>query len=1124
MAITKALMAAISSSDAGTGTGLFRKARAAATRVGYLGPSRYQLLVDGVSRTRNFDAETWSIIERDAGQSNELRIEMFGFTPEAGQVVTLGHGTIRNRLFVGPIVRASKVHRRLNEGRIIWACTVLDWNYDLAASASVSKKYTNLSGTAIAIDLMEEFAGAGTLTAPVSSPAATAANGAGLTAAGAYKWKVSFVAGSVESLAGPDSGTHNVPSAAAIDDPTTTPTAVAADGSNGLTVAGVYKWKVTFVTATGETLPGPETVSPYTVPAPVGVPTPGAGDASNVRNHSSADPNGGPTNGATYSYKITWYHGVESGPGPATSNVVSNGNDILIDHTAPQPTNAVLILYRTLANGSTYYLVSANAPDLVGTRFSAGTIRDYANDSLLNQAFQPPAPPASTDQEWVTLSGIPVSTQPNVTSRKLYRTVAGGGTFKLVTTIADNVSTTYVDSLPDGSLGANAPGSNTAGTQVRAQVALSSIPVSGSANVTARRIYRTLPSGSVFKLVGAIANNTATTFLDSVADGSLGEDEPAAGEPLFSTGHVQADLPVIDEIQFTMQSVASALQQLADRLGAYWYLDFDKSLHFFTEESGTAPVPITTSNRYTRSVTHEVDIETLKNRVWVEGDGSDLVAAVAIGGTSIPVADATQFAAGGTNYAKLEAQLITYTGKSLLEGGCVTGGLTGIAPSAPSAAFDVTAGNLSPGAYQYKTSFVSGAGETELSAASAPVSLAEVPPPANNQMSLFSLNAGGAVPGDEVYGYRVSFVTVAGETTANQDRTISVFAPHDAVVISNIPISTDPRVTARRLYRNASTGGSVSGPFYLLTTINNNVDTDYVDVSADGALGALAPPANTTAATGRMSVSSIAIGPTGTTSRKVYRTVANGTVFKLLTTIANNTGTTYADNTADGSLGADATGATIGAAPGDTTLRVTDLAKFPAAGWVRVGSQVIQYTGRSAATDAGTLTGIPASGPGAIVSEIPASSMVLVQPHLTGVAASGRYSVRHALRVGESVNILVLWQDETSQITNQRVREHYIQDRRLNLAGCAERGIAAGALLKDPRVTGTVVSTDPKLRGGAPLTITMAAWSIDAVVTVRSVAVTPSKLAHPVRSAMFSSRTIDDLFSELRAIREQLAR
>lgn len=59
---------------------------------------------------------------------------------------------------------------------------------------------------------------------------------------------------------------------------------------------------------------------------------------------------------------------------------------------------------------------------------------------------------------------------------------------------------------------------------------------------------------------------------------------------------------------------------------------------------------------------------------------------------------------------------------------------------------------------------------------------------------------------------------------------------------------------------------------------------------------------------GKVSVSSIAVGPTTVTaSRKVYRSTAGTTTpLKLLTTIADNTTTVYTDNIADASLGATA--------------------------------------------------------------------------------------------------------------------------------------------------------------------------------------------------------------------------
>lgn len=56
---------------------------------------------------------------------------------------------------------------------------------------------------------------------------------------------------------------------------------------------------------------------------------------------------------------------------------------------------------------------------------------------------------------------------------------------------------------------------------------------------------------------------------------------------------------------------------------------------------------------------------------------------------------------------------------------------------------------------------------------------------------------------------------------------------------------------------------------------------------------------------GKVHLTNIPIGPAGTTSRKVYRTVAgNAAPWKLVATIADNTTTTYDDNTDDASLGA----------------------------------------------------------------------------------------------------------------------------------------------------------------------------------------------------------------------------
>jgi len=60
----------------------------------------------------------------------------------------------------------------------------------------------------------------------------------------------------------------------------------------------------------------------------------------------------------------------------------------------------------------------------------------------------------------VELTGIPLGGA-LVTSRKLYRTTAGGSTYLLLATLADNTTTVYTDNIADASLGAGAPSTNT---------------------------------------------------------------------------------------------------------------------------------------------------------------------------------------------------------------------------------------------------------------------------------------------------------------------------------------------------------------------------------------------------------------------------------------------------------------------------------------------------------------------------------------------------------------------------------------------------------------------------------------------------------------------------------------
>jgi len=89
------------------------------------------------------------------------------------------------------------------------------------------------------------------------------------------------------------------------------------------------------------------------------------------------------------------------------------------------------------------------------------------------------------------------------------------------------------------------------------------------------------------------------------------------------------------------------------------------------------------------------------------------------------------------------------------------------------------------------------------------------------------------------YYYDVVYTTALGKTHISPlSSKITTDATHRQVTVT-IPVSTDPRVTGRIIYRTAV--GEVSTLAKVLVTIANNTDTTYVDNIADASLGALFP-------------------------------------------------------------------------------------------------------------------------------------------------------------------------------------------------------------------------------------------------------------------------------------------
>lgn len=148
----------------------------------------------------------------------------------------------------------------------------------------------------------------------------------------------------------------------------------------------------------------------------------------------------------------------------------------------------------------------------------------------------------------------------------------------------------------------------------------------------------------------------------------------------------------------------------------------------------------------------------------------------------------------------------------------------------------------------------------------------------------------------------------------------------------------------------------------------------------------------------------------------------------------------------------------VGAAPGDTELRVTDIQPFIVhavnqAGWVKVDDQVLRYTGADGTANNARLTGIPAAGYGSIQAAIADGASVSACPFLYDVDVwrdpqlpAVNVKPYHAQSPGTPVVMVVRQTNDGGVLYWKRfcpvgdgVREQIVQDGRLSYAGATQR-------------------------------------------------------------------------------------
>lgn len=555
------------------------------------------------------------------------------------------------------------------------------------------------------------------------------------------------------------------------------------------------------------------------------------------------------------------------------------------------------------------------------------------------------------------------------------------------------------------------------------------------------------------KVNARYTSQSATSILTSLITTYAGD---------FSTARIAAALPSIDEITFTQEDLTDALTRVMRRIGGYWYADTLKVIHAFVgQEAGLIPpMVLGPSNPTLRQLSVDEDLAPVRTRVLFEGGGSTARGPVAVGATFIPVDSLAFFNPQGGSI---------WTGRQRVAYSSISSAQIPTAPTVqPSAGSGVETG-----VHGYAFTWITAAGES-LPSPTASVDVGHQvanPTSAPTVQNNAAPNFGHTVWTAGVPLYLVvTYLNAVGETVAsaasNIITTLQAFGDFQRDIDAlAVPVSPDATVTQKKIYVNANGSWVANG-----TVSNAQTFFSFLIFNSVVQVSSTAPPSSNTTASNRVAVSAIAVGPTGVTQRKVYRTIAGGAQLKLLTTIADNTTLTYTDSTADASLGAnapvaDSSGLALQAitstngstAIGATSMTVLSTAGFPTSGVLLLSETMLTYTGVTATT----FTGIPASGTGSVISTIPTGTEVQAANCLQGIPPSAQLSIVDPIAQGDDINVYITVEDNVAQAalaakiggTDTGIREEFFQDRRLSITEVTARATAFLTLRKNPRLT-----------------------------------------------------------------------
>ena len=542
---------------------------------------------------------------------------------------------------------------------------------------------------------------------------------------------------------------------------------------------------------------------------------------------------------------------------------------------------------------------------------------------------------------------------------------------------------------------------------------------------------------------------------------------------------IEAGLPLITISFDGSGTLSEAIAAIATRVGGYSKVDDGYVFLFLTDTADPPDDLDSTPGRFLADPPIRLSTDTSQQRTRVagQGRGTTVLVDIATGDTTIPI-DRAVFTPGG-GLATTGSQVIAYTdvdagdGRTVLIDPGDNGSL-----SAPTVAMPTprVSGAMAWGNYTYALAVVTPAGQ-DVPGTTGSGTIVPVGVGSGGSMSGVTVG-GGTVPGG-AYAVAMTWVTANGESGPLSFATITVVNPPNNAILYTAPgwSGIDDRITAVNCYLNGIGVGTITGSGGTLTL-----------VSTPATVGPAIPGWNTSHEGGTLSLTGLAVSTNpAATGRILYRSRVNGTALFELATL-DNTVTTYLDTTPDSGLGAPApTVGSLGYAAGSTSLTVRDPSVLGAAGWIRVGGQLVHYPT------------IPATGPGSITAALTRGAVVEAVPALTGVSG-----LTAALTAGAAIHLWVVRNDLAAQSDQAAIdvvngvvppdgviEGPPIVDDTLDEAGLIAVCDATLALYSRPIQTLTYACRDLKTKSGKPIVVdNPGGLAISTTLTIQAVTIT----------------------------------